>query len=195
MHNHLSTAINSIAPIPDEELDKLLALCQTSRLAKGEHFVTAGEVPAKFAFVLSGLFRYYYLNGTGTEFTKGFFPEGSFLASYSATISRSPSHFGIEALENAEILFFDYEKWNTLRLKHDCWNRFLVALLEEAFAKKETREREFLLFDAEKRYRLFLERYPGLENRLRQHMIASYLGITNVALSRVRRKMGVANTV
>jgi len=51
----------------------------------------------------------------------------------------------------------------------------------------------FLLFDAEKRYTLFLQEQPNLDQRIKQNMIASYLGITNVALSRVRKKMGIVN--
>ena len=48
---------------------------------------------------------------------------------------------------------------------------------------------EFLLLDAESRYKIFLEEYPTLENRIKQHMIASYLGITPIALSRIKKKM------
>jgi CRP-like cAMP-binding protein len=66
-------------------------------------------------------------------------------------------------------------------------------LLEKGYCTKEKREREFLLFDAEARYQSFLKSYPGLEKRVKQHQIASYLGITNVSLSRIRRKMGLIN--
>jgi hypothetical protein len=62
--------------------------------------------------------------------------------------------------------------------------------LEKGYCIKEAREREFLLFDAKARYRSFLSTYPGLEKRVKQHLIASYLGITPVALSRVRKKNG-----
>ena len=58
---------------------------------------------------------------------------------------------------------------------------------------KTEREREFLLFDAETRYKSFLNTFPGLERRIKQHLIASYLGITPVALSRIRKKMGFIN--
>ncbi|WPP52409.1 Crp/Fnr family transcriptional regulator [Catalinimonas niigatensis] len=96
-------------------------------------------------------------------------------------------------MEDAEILVIDYEAWQNLHAQHRCWSDFLVAVLEKGFITKERREREFLLFDAEKRYTLFLERYPGLDQRIKQHLIASYLGITSVALSRIRKKMGVVN--
>ncbi|MDF9798153.1 CRP-like cAMP-binding protein [Catalinimonas alkaloidigena] len=193
MHTLMLQAIRAITNIPEDQETKLLSICKSQSVRKGDLFIREGQVPHKFAFVNAGLFRYFYVDEKGNEFTKGFFPEGLFLSSYSAMIQEIPSYFTIEALENAEILVIDYEAWNDIRAQHPCWNEFLLAMMEKAFIIKEMREREFLLFDAEKRYLLFLDRYPGLDQRIRQHLIASYLGITSVALSRIRRKMGVVN--
>ena len=62
-------------------------------------------------------------------------------------------------------------------------------MIEKGFTTKEKRERELLLLDAESRYRIFLEEFPNLEKRVKQHMIASYLGITPERLSRIRKNM------
>lgn len=193
MDNPIIQSIGSVIDLPVEQEKKLLSICRPLSLKKGDFFIREGQIPRKFAFVSIGLFRYFYVDDKGNEFTKGFFPEGTFLSSYSAMVQDIPSYFTIEALEDAEILVIDYEGWQDLRAQHRCWSDFLVAVLEKGFIKKESREREFLLFDAEKRYTLFLERYPGLDQRIKQHLIASYLGITSVALSRIRRKMSVVN--
>ena len=140
---------------------------------------------------LTGLFRYYYLTETGKEFTKGFFPETSFLSAYSALLRDRESYFSIEALEVSRIITIDYPAWKALLENSLPWHRFLLALIQRGYCVKEARERAFLLFDAQTRYQTFLNEYPGLENRIRQHYIASYLGITPVALSRIRRKMGL----
>ena len=193
MNEALFNTIKSLAPVPDSELIKLADMGKHMSIHKGDYFIMKGQVPRKFAFVESGLFRYYYSNDKGTQFTKGFFPEYRFLSSYSAMIQETPSHFTIEALEDSKILVFDYAQWQQLCEGHPSWTRFLLKLIEFAFTKKETREREFLLYDAETRYRQFLENFPGLEGRVKQHIIASYLGITSVALSRIRKNMGVIN--
>lgn len=193
MDNLIIHSIRATVDLPAGQEAELLSICKPLSLNKGDCFIREGKLPRKFAFVNSGLFRYFYVDDKGNEFTKGFFPEGSFLSSYSAMVQQIPSYFSIEALEDAEILVIDYEAWQNLRAQHRCWSDFLVAVLEKGFIKKESREREFLLFDAEKRYTLFLERYPALDQRIKQHLIASYLGITSVALSRIRRKMGVVN--
>lgn len=160
---------------------------------KGKSFIREGEKPKNFAFVIKGLFRYYYLDSNGNEFTKGFIPENSFLISYSALIEKRASYFSIQALENASIMIIDYQKWKALEKNSIHWTRLLLSILEVAFCKKENREREFLLLGAKTRYKSFLTTYPGLEGRIKQHLIASYIGITPQGLSRIRKEMKNVN--
>lgn len=181
--------LKSTASIPDEEIEWIFSISKVAHFEKGQHFIRAGQIPVKFAFLARGLFRYYYLNDSGHEFTKGFFLEKTFLSSYSAMIQNRESFFSIEALEPSMIIVVPYLRWHESAKTRLCWQQFLVSLLEKGYCNKENRERELLLFDAEKRYRLFLESYPGLEQRVKQHHIASYLGITPVSLSRIRKKI------
>ncbi|NMH87357.1 Crp/Fnr family transcriptional regulator [Flavivirga algicola] len=152
-------------------------------------FVREGEIPNKIGFIKKGLFRYYYLTNEGKEFTKVFMKEGDIISSYTSMISREKSYYTIEAIEKSEIIQISLHQWNKLRRIDSKWDKLLIAFLEKGYGIKEKREREFLLLDSENRYKAFLEEYPNLENRVRQHMIASYLGITPIALSRIRRKM------
>lgn len=119
--------------------------------------------------------------------------EGSFISSYSALVEDRESYFGIQALEDSELTVIPYAPWRELYESNPLWAQFLVPHIERAFIVKEERERELLLDDAESRYISFRRRYPGLEQRVKQYLIASYLGITPVALSRIRRKMRVVN--
>jgi CRP-like cAMP-binding protein len=182
----LLSTIRSLVQIPPEEAIKFQATVREQRLEKGDLFVRAGEVPRRMAFVVTGLFRYFYSNQKGAEYTKGFFPENHFINSYTAMVQERPSHYAIEALEDSMILSFDYSDWRELVKGHSCWSLLLLAQLQKGFMKKESRERELLLFTAAQRYQSFLEEYPQLEGRIKQHLIASYLGITPVALSRIR---------
>lgn len=185
--------LKEIIALPTKEENSLLKTLKLKTVKKGDHFIAAGQVPLEMAFVRSGLFRYYYLDEDGTEFTKGFFPESTFLSSYSAMVNQTSSFISIQALEDSQVEIIPYNAWKELLSSHSCWKDLLIQILEQAFAKKENREREFLLFDAETRYKRFLLQYPGLEQRLKQHLVASYLGITPVALSRTRKKMGLLN--
>lgn len=185
--------LKSIIDLPSQQQSEIRAICSIRHLGKGEHFIRAGEIPAKMAFNLQGLLRYYYLDKKGNDFTKGFFAEGAPITSYSAMIQNRESYFNIEALEDAVLAVFTYSDWKQLLNKHECWRQLLILLLEKGYCAKETREREFLVLDAEEKYRIFIRTFPDIENRIKQHYIASYLGITPVALSRIRRKMGLVN--
>ncbi|RAW02889.1 Crp/Fnr family transcriptional regulator [Pseudochryseolinea flava] len=189
MNSALVRALHMLTHLPPEEESKLLSITHVVAINKGEPFIREGTVPQKFAFVNRGLFRYYYSNEKGTEFTKGFFAENSFIVSYTAMSKQLPSHYSIEALEDAEIMVIDYAEWLKLFRAHPCWTKFLLSLIEKGYMKKEARERELLILNASERYRIFLRDYPQLEHRVKQHQIASYLGITPVALSRIRKEM------
>ena len=191
MVENLLQVIKTITDLPAEEERKLRSILHEQTLQKGDIFIREGAIPQKFAFVNNGLFRYYYLNSKASEFTKGFFSENSFIASYTAMTRGTRSYYTIEALEDSDIVAVDYHKWKLLYNNHPCWSKLLIALLEKGFAKKEKRERQLLLDSAEDRYRAFLEEDGYLESRIKQHLVASYLGITPVALSRIRKLMAM----
>ncbi len=166
-------------------------MVRTKQFDKDQNFVTAGQNPKSIAFVKKGLFRYYYSTKEGEELTKGFFPKDSVLSSYSAMIEKRPSYFTIQALENSEIEVLNYQDFISLKNENSSWGIFEAAMLQKGFMVKEERERQFLLFDAEQRYISFLEKYPVIEKRVSQNLIASYIGIAPESLSRLRRKMGI----
>lgn len=174
--------------IPEKELQELLNISEYKTIHKVNYFINAGQVPRKMAFVIKGLFRYVYIHESGNEFTKSIIAENNFISSYSAMINDSPSYFFIEALEDAEILEIDYQSWLKIKEENPFWNIFLLKVLEKAFGVKEKRERELLLLDAEKRYEIFMNEFPNLENRVSQQIVASYLGIQPESLSRIRKK-------
>lgn len=175
--------------MPTDRIEEFLSVGQISTLKSGEYYIREGETPQKLAFVISGLFRYVYINDLGKEFTKGIILEHQFISSYSAMISASPSYFFIEALDNAEIFTIPYEKWLTLLDSNPFWLKFLLGFIEKGFSIKEKRERDLLLLNAETRYLNFLNEYPKIDQRINQTIIASYLGIQPESLSRIRKKI------
>src|SRR5688572_24452171 len=122
MADNLLAAIKAITHLPEIETKKLVAVVQPLSLKRGDTFIREGDVPKKFAFVNTGLFRYFYANQKGNEFTKGFFPENSFITSYSAMIKEKPSYYTIEALEDSDISIIDYAQWKPLFNNHPCWS-------------------------------------------------------------------------
>lgn len=183
--------IKTLTKIPREQEEKFCALISEKQIRKDDIFIHAGEYPKTIGFVIEGLFRYFYTNNEGVEFTKGFFMDNTIISSYSAILENRGSYFTIEAMEDSIIEQVNYEKFNALFSEHPCWNKFLLPVIQKGYIVKEEREREFLLYDAEQRYRAFLKKYPGLDQRIKKQIIASYLGIMPESLSRIRKKMGL----
>lgn len=179
--------LRSVTDFPPEELENIRSISGIKAFKKGDLYIRQGDMPKDFAYVYKGLFRITYLCEKGKEFTKAFFPENTIVSSYSALLQERESYFSIEALEDSTLVVVDYNGFTKLFENRLCWHNFLIALLNKAYCVKEAREREFLLFDAQQRYESFLATYPHLENRIKQHVLASYLGITPVSLSRLKK--------
>lgn len=175
--------------LPDNRIDELLSIGKEKSIIASDYFIKAGETPLKIAYVTKGLFRYVYTNGNGDEFTKGIIVENFFLSSYSAMILCKPSNFSIEALEDSLVLEIIWMDFTQLMNNDIFWVKFLLKFVEKGFMIKEKRERDLLLLDAETRYKNFLEEFPGMDQRIKQGIIASYLGIKPETLSRIRKKI------
>lgn len=184
------TENNQILPgFPEKESADLLHISNIKCVEKDGFFISEGQIPRKFAIVLSGSFRYYYVNEKGDEFTKGFILKNAVLSAYSAMVQGTPSLFNIQALEPSQILEVHYQSWLQLRASNAFWDRFLIRALEKGYFTKEKRERELLLLDATSRYKIFLSEFPGLDKKVKLHIIASYIGIQPESLSRIRKKL------
>lgn len=183
----MNTQLKNI--LPENKIDEFLSIGKIKSIEVSDYFIRAGEVPHKIAFIFSGLFRYVYTNNNGNEFTKAIIAENLFLSSYSAMIMGKPSYFSIEALEDSQVLEIVWKDFNRLVDADIFWVKFLLKMLEKGYMVKEKRERDLLLLDAETRYKNFLIEFPGMNQRIKQGIIASYLGIKPETLSRIRSKI------
>ncbi len=158
------------------------------RFAPEETLFAAGDCPEQLYFVHSGLVRFYYLTSDGKEFNKNFVSDGGVVTSLSSFLSAAPSPFHTQALEetNAVALPIDYARKQTTSDLD--WERLLNRFVASLALKKEQREASFLLLDASERYDAFLRDFENIAPRLPQYHIAAYLGITPVALSRIRAR-------
>ena len=189
MMESLIQVLQTFTAVPDSEIKKAQQIFRPLSLQKGTNYVQAGDIPQTLGFVVNGLLRLFYIDEEGNEFNKSFCMENSFVAAYSSLLLQEPSRLFIETLEDTHLLVATHTDYVTLTDGHICWQIVNRKLAESLFIKKEKRESELLLDDATTRYLTFLAEYPGLEKRLKQYHIASYLGITPIALSRIRTKL------
>lgn len=155
----------------------------------GQYLIQQGQLAPKLYFLLQGHVRYLSLSEEGKEFTQSFASAPGIAGSTRAMSRQSKSLFSIEALEDVLCLEFDWLSFFEV-MKHK--PGFLMAynsLLENLFIKKEEREYAFVQQTAEQRYLNFLQENCQLKDKLPLKMIASHIGITPIALSRIRKKL------
>ncbi|MBX7058462.1 MAG: Crp/Fnr family transcriptional regulator [Leptospirales bacterium] len=182
----LIEAIGRFAELPQSEQRYLCQRLRPRKIAAGAFYLRPGDSPHEVAFVRRGLFRQYYLSSAGAEFNKTFSWEGHFMAAYGPIIRGEACNFLIQALEDSELLTLSLGEYAALFSRHSCWERLGRRVAETLYSKKEKREMDFLLLSPRERYEAFQADHPGLEGRLHQFHIASYIGVTPVALSRIR---------
>ena len=187
----LKHAIYSLSDIPDQEWECFSRQIGECGYNPNDLLVRAGEPMRDFFFIISGLVRYYYSTENGKEFNKAFALENHFAGSFGAEVGQESCRFSIQALEQTEALVIPVQVIREGYDRHHCWERVGRKMAERVAVSKELREGEFLLDSAETRYRRFLATYPALAKRINQFHIASYLGITDVALSRIRKNIGI----
>jgi CRP-like cAMP-binding protein len=185
----LVAVVRSLTDPPDEELAKFTALFQPLTLKRGSFFVQAGDDPKTFAFLNAGIVRAYYADDSGNEYTQTFCAENEFTADYSSLLLNQPAKMFIQALEETNSFVANYADYIAMAKDHPCWRQLERRIAENLFIKREQRGCSLLMDDATTRYLNFSQQYPQWEKRLKKRYVASYLGITPVALSRIRTQL------
>jgi CRP-like cAMP-binding protein len=183
------TAVEAAVSIPEAEWEYLVPHLLERTFEKGDYLVRAGDVANNFYYIVQGLVRFFYSTEDGKEFNKHFAMENGFAGSFQSLVLHEPCGFFIQALERTDTIVLPNKLLCELYERHSCWERLGRRNAENLALVKEAREKELLLDSLEIRYRRFLKEFPGLADRVPQYHIASYLGVTDVALSRIRRKI------
>ena len=189
MEMEKATAIlSSVAPLPAASLQKLQAVTAIEEYPKGLLLFREGQKNRDIYFVLNGIARVYYLYDT-TEVNLLFGIEGELLTSLKSYVENKPGYENIELLEPCKLIKLEYPD-----LLHLYETDVFIANWGRKLAEKaliETEER--LMFrqfkTATLRYKELIGKYPGLLQRVQLGQIASYLGVSQVTLSRIRAEI------
>ena len=181
--------MQSLAPVPDGEWAWLAAAIEQRMFAPGAALFRPNDLDAGIHYLQRGLVRYFYLTEDGRAKNHTFAAEGNLVGCLPVFVGAGPCTFTVEALEPTRTLLIPSRVVREFDNRHDCWGRFKLRLMEHVALRKTAREAELLMDSAEERYRRFLAQFGALAGRLPQFHIATYLGITPVALSRIRRRI------
>lgn len=179
--------LSRFAYVPDDQMKAFQALLSKASYRKHEYFTKAGDAQCHIGYVLDGLFRLFYIDLKGKEYTKNFMLPNHLVAAYNSILRGKPSNLYIQALKDSEVLLIDHCEWLKLAESHCCWQIVLRKITEGAYLQKEKRESDLLFYDAETRYVNFKNEFPDLLRHVRQHHIASFLGMSPETLSRIKK--------
>lgn len=174
--------------LPEEKLQALLDIFHWHMFEKDVVLLNQGDLWTKVYFVEKGIVRLFFNTPDGREFNKNFFAEGNFFWPATPATSLHPSLFSIATLEMSYLWVADYVLFRTQLIALNKWESFTLPFAQGLADQKINREYEFLMLDAESRYLSFLKKAPQLVRRIPDYHIASYLGMTNVTLSRVKSR-------
>lgn len=165
------------------------AVCRIKKLRKKQYLLQEGDVWRYNAFVLSGFLRTYRVDDKGQEHFIQFSVENWWAGDRESYIDEKPAKFNIDAFEDSEVLLISKDDFEMLLSKIPAFCIFMRNLMERSLIALRNRVHSNITYTAEEKYSDFLKTYPSLSNRIPQHMIASFLGITPETLSRVRNQI------
>jgi CRP-like cAMP-binding protein len=189
MYDLLHSKVIEIINISEAEFELCKTLFIPKKLRKKQYLLQEGDVCKYTAFVEKGALRSYTVDEKGTEHILQFAFEGWWIADLYSFLTNEPSTLNIEALEDSELLLITKPSWDILLEKVPAFERYFRILIQNNLIATQRRLMQSLSETAEEKYLRFIKVYPDCMQRVPQHMIASYLGITRETLSRVRSQL------
>lgn len=184
MHQHYDQLVG----FPRDEWERMLPNLKVCQVGSKHLLQAIGEKSTHNYFVADGLVRFYYITPDGKELNKGFYGKNHIVGSLSASILDEPCRFAVETLEPSVLVEINLAGLRGFTEQSPAWQRLYQHSVEMMLIRNERREAELLTMTAQQRFRQLVRNFPDYLERIPQYHIASYLGITPVALSKYKKQ-------
>mgnify|MGYP005989668543 FL=1 len=175
------------ASFTKKEIDFIERIFQKITLKKGDVLLKPNNLVNNQYYISEGCLRAYFVEKTGKEHTVQFAIKDWWISDYTAYFTSEKSIMSIECIQDATIYEVTKENMERLYATIPKLETFFRLKLEKAFASFQKRILGYLSKSATERYKIFREKYPNIEQSVKNYHIASYLGITTESLSRIRK--------
>lgn len=182
----LYESFTSVISFTPEEIQGFLPLLSIKNFKKKDILLRQGDVAEAVFFINSGMTRNFITNDKGEEITAHFTMEGNYVAEYASFLKARKATCSIQALEDVEAVIINHKalKYGYEQVKDG--NKLGRIIAENYFMMAVDKLEEIYAGDLLERFDKLNDTFPGIHQRVPQHMIASYLGITPVHLSRLK---------
>ncbi len=188
-YDKLKSMIESLVSLSEQEW-ALLSGAFTERVVDSKTIIAReGEIEKEIYFVCSGLARLYYLTKDNDQITAFIFCENMFASCLESFIKQHPSTQNLETLESCTLLVLTKDKLDALYEQVPKTHVIMRKVMEARFIASQQLLSSYILAGPKERYELFALHYPHLVQRVPQYILASFLGITPVSLSRIRKRI------
>ena len=175
--------------LTEDEKAQVKTFFLPKKLRRKQYLLQEGD-PCKYvAFVEKGMLRSYTIDDKGLEHIMQFAFEGWWIADQYSFLTGEPSLYNIDALEDCELLLLSRDAEEEMMEKIPRMERFFRILLQNNLIAMQRRIISSLSRTAEEKYKELIVSCPTIPQRVPQHMMASYLGITPETLSRIRKQI------
>lgn len=171
------------------EIEDIIPFFLRRKLNKSDYFIREGEACDEIAFIISGIFRSFYISGSGEEITYCFRFPNDLMAAYSSFITGDGSVENMQAISPAELLVIKKEEIDKRTRENFNWMKFLKIVAEQQYIELEKRIFELQKDNAAQRYSSLVQNQPEYIRNIPLQYLASYLGITQRHLSRIRKEI------
>ena len=192
MHKYIEQnedLIEHFAPLEVKHLlNELNCSIIISEIKKGEHILIEGSSCDTLTYIIKGSFR-QYTEAKGAEINFLFYFENDFVLDYLSFLKATPSKYSILAIENSVVLQINRTDLDSLKEKNVLWNIFLKNVAEKSIIRLYKRNEVLLTLTPEERYLKLLEVHPQIIQRVSLRKIATFIGVTEQSLSRIRKRI------
>lgn len=171
-----------------QQIDLIVSKGQILELKKDDYFSEAGKVPKQVGFIVEGVIRGCYYSNKGEEITRCFIGENSLACDYVKFEADASSSEYLQAITDCSLVVFAKRDWEELSHIIVGWDIIKNKMVQLCMYQK-SRKGPVISQNATTRYLEFMENYPLLINRIPLSYIASYLGVTQQSLSRIRKNI------
>lgn len=185
--NCLKDFIKTVIPVPPNILEEISSAFNPAIYSKGDYLIKEGRLSDSYLFLEKGFFRAYTFDQEGNEVTTGFYSSNSVAFEVYSFFNRTVSRENIQALTDSVGWVISYDKLNHLFHTLPAFRDFGRAVLVRGFSSLKQRMLAMINETAEQRYALLIKNNPEVFQYAPLKDIASFLGITDSSLSRIRK--------